>query len=168
VVSIIVTHDFVDALVLGDTIGVMEQGRLLQIGSREELLRHPKSRFVADFTGVNFFQGQVVHCNGEGLCRIRIGDATLCALACEAERVSLTFFPRDVTLHRNPPEGSAQNVFCGSVREIIHLGDRVRVALEAGLPVVAEISDLALQELGIQEGDRVYAALKATAIKTYG
>ncbi|MCC6442146.1 MAG: ABC transporter ATP-binding protein [Armatimonadetes bacterium] len=167
VVSIIVTHDFVDALVLGDAIGVMEEGRILQLGSREELLLHPKSKFVADFTGVNFFQGQVVSRNGDGWCHVRVGETHIHTPCTDAGRISLAFFPRDVTLHRDPPKGSAQNSLRGAVREILHLGDRIRVTIDSALPIVAEISDMALEDMELKEGDTIYAAFKATAIKTY-
>jgi len=46
-----VTHDQVEALVLSDRIGVMENGRLVQVGTPDEIYQHPKTRFVAEFVG---------------------------------------------------------------------------------------------------------------------
>ncbi len=56
-----VTHDQVEALTMSDRIGVMDQGKLLQVGAPEDIYEHPKSRFVADFIGeINLIPGTVV------------------------------------------------------------------------------------------------------------
>jgi molybdate transport system ATP-binding protein len=168
-IAIMVTHDYIDALTFGDQICVMDRGRLLQVGSREELLRHPKSRFVADLTGVNFFEGQISSASGNGLAQIWVGDSCLYA-ACEEKEMGGTlvaFFPSEVSISREHPSGSPRNVFRSEVKEIIHMGDKVRLSLNGALSMCAEISANALDELELREGDTVYAALKATAIKTY-
>ncbi len=48
---VFVTHDQEEALTMSDRIGVMDRGRLLQVGTPEEIYEHPASRFVADFIG---------------------------------------------------------------------------------------------------------------------
>jgi molybdopterin-binding protein len=168
-IAIMVTHDYVDALTFGDRICVMDRGRMLQIGTREDLLRHPKSQFVADLTGVNFFEGTISRSCGDGVAEVWVGNTCLYA-ACEHQEMGdlmLAFFPSDVTLGREPSATSARNVFQSEVREIVHLGDKVRVSLNGALPLSAEITADALEQLALREGDTVYASLKATAIKTY-
>ena len=168
-IAIMVTHDYIDALTFGDRICVLERGRVLQVGDRLELLRHPKSRFVAELTGVNFFQGTVSASRPEGLAEIWIGDARLYAATDQQEMgdILLTFFPSDVTLSRQPPPTSARNVFQSHVREIVHLGDRVRVSLNGALAMCAEVTASAVESLALREGDEIFAAVKATAVKTY-
>jgi molybdenum ABC transporter molybdate-binding protein len=51
--SIVVTHDYEDARVLGDRIAVMDQGKIIQSGSANEIAQYPASPFVAEFTGTN-------------------------------------------------------------------------------------------------------------------
>lgn len=48
---IFVTHDQGEALSMADRIAVFDQGRIMQVGTPEEIYRRPKSRFVADFVG---------------------------------------------------------------------------------------------------------------------
>jgi molybdate transport system ATP-binding protein len=168
-IAILVTHDYVDALTFGDRICVMERGRVLQVGEREELLRHPKSRFVAELTGVNFFEGTISSVREGGLAQISVGDTWLYA-ASEREEMGDTlvaFFPSDVAVSRERPATSAKNVFRSGVQEITHMGDKVRLALNGTLPMCAEVTSSSLEELGVSEGDSVYASVKATAIKTY-
>jgi spermidine/putrescine transport system ATP-binding protein len=60
-----VTHDQEEALTMSDRIAVMSMGRVLQIGSAQEIYEQPQSRFVADFIGeTNYMGGQVLHLEG--------------------------------------------------------------------------------------------------------
>src|SRR5206468_2171191 len=59
-VTLFVTHSPLEALVFGEQIAVMEQGRIVQMGSRDDLLRRPRARSVAELMGLNFFQGRVL------------------------------------------------------------------------------------------------------------
>ncbi|HIE52438.1 MAG TPA: ABC transporter ATP-binding protein [Armatimonadetes bacterium] len=165
--TIIVTHDYVDAFTFGDHIGVMDKGRLVQVGTREELLFAPKSKFIAEFTGVNFFTGYIDQASEDGLKIARVGEVCLYCLSELEGEVFLSFFPSDVTLSRTPPQGSARNVLKGVVRDLVHLGDRVRVGLDCGLPLVAEVTAQAVEELHLREGDEVFASFKAISVKTY-
>lgn len=168
-IAIMVTHDYIDALTFGDRICVLDRGRVLQIGAREQLLRHPMSRFVADLTGVNFFEGVIAPGSGSGMAEIWVGESCLHAAGDDKETgpTMVAFFPTDVTISKETPTSSARNVFRSQIREIIHMGDKVRVSLNGSLPMCAEITAEALEQLGAVEGHTVYASLKATAIKTY-
>src|SRR6266540_547257 len=66
VTALYVTHDQAEAVVLGDRIGVMRDGKLLQIGSPDEIYNRPADLFVASFTGAsNLLAGRVLDRNGE-------------------------------------------------------------------------------------------------------
>ena len=168
-IAIMVTHDYLDALTFGDRICVMDRGRVLQIGERQELLRHPKSRFVAELTGVNFYQGAISAPRKQGVAEVWIGNACL-HVASDSDELGdalLAFFPSDVAISRQRPSGSPRNVFESRVQEVVHMGDKVRVALNGAVPMCAEITAGSLDKLSIRTGDTVYASVKATAIKTY-
>jgi molybdate transport system ATP-binding protein len=168
-IVIMVTHDYIDALTFGDQICVLDRGRILQIGNRSQLLRHPKSRFVAELTGVNFFEGEITALPPEGAAEITVNGARLYAVSGQQEtgHTLVAFFPSDVAVSREAPDSSARNVFQTEIREIVHLGDKVRLSLNGALPMCAEITAGSLDRMGLREGDAVYASLKATAIKTY-
>src|SRR5262247_2863260 len=66
ITALYVTHDQSEAVVLGDRIGVMRDGRLLQLAPADEIYNRPADLFVANFTGAsNLFAGRVVERNGE-------------------------------------------------------------------------------------------------------
>jgi molybdopterin-binding protein len=79
--------------------------------------------------------------------------------------------PREITLYRERPSGSAQNAFHGVVSELIPEppsgGERVRVTLNTHPPLVAEVTSQAVIALGLREGEPVWATFKATGVACY-
>ncbi len=74
--TVYVTHDQVEAMTLADRVVVMNQGRIEQIGTPQELYHHPKTRFVAGFIGspaMNFIPCRLEESGGR--MRVRISDA---------------------------------------------------------------------------------------------
>lgn len=66
-----VTHDYEEALSLGNKIAVIHNGAILQKGTPEEVFRYPASEFVASFTGVkNFFRAEIIKEKEYALARI--------------------------------------------------------------------------------------------------
>ena len=170
-VTLFVTHSPVEAMVFGDRIAVVESGRISQTGTRDELLRQPRSRYVAELMGVNFFRGRVTSREPGGLASVRTEDGTLRIVEAEPQdEVFVAVDPRDITLHPSPPAGTAQNVFAGPIIQLVPeppFGERVRVSLDTRPRLVAEITAHAVRALGLREGLEVYAAFKATSARAY-
>lgn len=164
--TIIVTHDVVDALTLGDMLCVMNRGRIIQQGDRQELLSHPRDPFVAEFLGVNLLSG-IAEPTADGLCRVRCNGATFACAEPISGRVLLTCNPWDIALSPVRPQGSALNVLRGRVKEISRLGGRTRVTIENGVCLTAEITHASESRLGLTIGSHVFASFKASAVTVY-
>ena len=68
---IIITHEHSEALALAQRVAVIQEGRVVQIGTPEEVFTHPPNAFVADFTGAEtIWHGEVMSCE-DGLCMVR-------------------------------------------------------------------------------------------------
>jgi molybdate transport system ATP-binding protein len=169
-VTLYVTHSPLEALLFGDRIVVIEDGRISQAGSREELLRHPRSRYVAELMGTNLFAGRLGLLRGDGVT-IRTGEGKVeISTVHERGDVFVTVDPRQITLHAQSPEGSAQNVLAGPILELAPeppSGERVRVALGTQPALVAEVTREAVAALSLREGMAVHASFKATGVRTY-
>ena len=133
VTFIVVTHDQEEAMTLGQRLGVMNRGRIAQVGTPSDIYESPATRFVADFIGsVNMFEGQVseegsdfmrIHCSELG-CQVRTEHTVSCA--CGAT-VWTAIRPEKINISRQPlaPAQSAagENAVRGTVREIAYMGD---------------------------------------------
>jgi ABC-type Fe3+/spermidine/putrescine transport system ATPase subunit len=72
--AIHVTHDQAEAMSISDRIAVMKKGKIVQIGTPQELYMHPNSLFVAHFIGEsNFLEGYIVQTNGYSMVELRDG-----------------------------------------------------------------------------------------------
>jgi molybdate transport system ATP-binding protein len=171
---VMVTHDYLDALTLGDRIAVLEAGRVTQVGTREEVLRRPRTPFLAELTGHNVLEGRLGPREADADLRpVEVGPVVVHAAGAGdlAEGpVFVSFGPQEVTLLRGSagaPESSARNRFRGVVREVAPLADRMRVYLDVGVPLMADVVRSAAEELGLAEGAEVIAVVKATAVEVY-
>jgi spermidine/putrescine transport system ATP-binding protein len=73
--AIYVTHDQEEAFSIADRIVLMQEGRVVQTGTPEELYNHPKNKFVANFLGLsNLIQGTVKHINNQFFIESAIGN----------------------------------------------------------------------------------------------
>lgn len=165
--TIVVTHDVVDALTLGDTICVMDEGRIIQVGDRRELLSRPRNTFVAEFLGVNLVNCLAGPAAEEGLYEATCGDVRFYTFDAAEGEALLRCDPWDVSVSRQRPQGSALNVMRGKVTQLAHIGGRTRVTIENGISLVAELTHLSEEQLNLRPGDEVYASFKASATHVY-
>jgi len=169
--TIFVTHNPLDAVAFGQRIAVLDGGRIVQSGTPDRLLRQPRSPYVAAFTGVNLFQGRSSMPQPGGLSRIETDQGPVRVSGTEVGASPfVAVSPREITLYvAAPTAGSAQNVFRGPVVEMVPeppFGERVRVVLGTRPPLVAEVTQAAVDRLGLAVGTQVYASFKATAVST--
>lgn len=133
VTMIYVTHDQGEAMVLSDRVAVMNEGKIQQVAPPEVLYDEPTSLFVANFIGENNqLDGQVVEWSDD-LCRVKVADAGVVQAFPVAVQegdlnTSLTIRPERVEL--NPAPGSVANIFDAVVRDVIFLGDHLRIHAE--------------------------------------
>ena len=130
--ALYVTHDQEEAVVIGDRIGVMRDGRLLQMSAAVDLYNNPADLFVANFTGVtNTLSGRMV--NRDGLYgRVSLDGSTAHILAKvpdalrDGEAVLVGLRPENIMLSEPAAAGSAPQQFAGKImRRRFHGGQSV-------------------------------------------
>jgi molybdate transport system ATP-binding protein len=166
-VRVVITHDPVEASALADRLVLLEDGRVTQIGSPEEIRTAPRSHYAADFVGVNAFSGRIERLP-DGAGALATGGARVVVPwpgdASQGEVIAL-LRPSDVTLSLEPPVGSARNVFEGPVSWVAIEGDRARVRVASAPPLVADLTVGSVERLGLREGVRVWASFKAVEVR---
>ena len=155
--AIHVTHDQAEAMAIADRIAVMKKGRILQVGTPQELYMRPKHIFVAHFIGeANFLEG-FVEAVGQGESTVRLrGDLVL--------KVARTGLPRGQkvvvgvrpeVLSLRPAGGPADNALPGSVERVMFEGiiTRYEVRLESDDLLVVTVPSMMARPFG--PGDKV-------------
>jgi molybdate transport system ATP-binding protein len=161
--TIVVTHDPVDAYALADRVAIVDHGTIAQVGSIADVTAHPRSRYVADLVGTNLVTGEI----GGGVLITAAGVHVVVAGA-EPGRSFASIRPQAITVQRTlHADTSVRNCWAGTIAAIDLLGDRVRIGIDGALPLTAEITAAALAELDLRPGERVVATAKATDISTY-
>ena len=161
---LVVTHDPIDVVALADRVIVLEQGRVLQTGTLADLRATPRSRYVADLVGINLYRGTL---SGS---TVTLRDGGRLVVVNDHDRTGEVFAavrPDAVALHRDRPEGSPRNTWAATVRTVDHEGPRARVTLSGPIPITAEITQRAADELGVAVGTDAWVSVKATEIETY-
>jgi len=165
-----VTHDFDEALRLGDLVAVLSEGRIAQSGTPEQVFRYPNSAFVARFVGSgNVIAGTVQRSDPseqEVPFRGRFQGENL-SLDVVAERegpAHAVIRPEDIVLSLTPHPDSARNHKEAGVTRLERLGPVTQVHLDVGRTLIASVTTASADEMALHPGLRVIIALKATAI----
>ena len=150
-VTILVTHDPLDALTLAGTVLVLDGGRVAQTGTPQEVAARPLTDHVARLVGLN-----VVGSGADGRDLLR------------------AFRPSAVTVSPTEPDGSARYRWRGEVTGLAPHGDQVRLQVQvaapgpdAGRDLLADVTPAAVTELALVPGRAVWLSVKATAVDTY-
>ena len=161
-VRILVTHDPLEAIALAERLVVLDEGRVSQTGTPQEISERPRSRYVADLVGVNLMRGQA---HGD---EVSLGSGTTLAVP-EAGRgdVFVVIHPHSVALYRQPPGGTPRNIWAGEAEGLDFEGERVRVRVGGPLPIVAEVTPAAVADLQLGDGGPVWVSVKATELRVY-
>lgn len=171
VTVVYVTHDQDEALVVADRIAVINEGRIVVVGSADEVMGLAEDQWTATFFGVEPASVGEVTGVADGVFTVRIASAelTLSGVAAIGDSILLSVPPEDVLLFESGvdlPVTSARNRLNAVVTGIEHRGSTVRVSLDAsGMRLAASVSRASAAELELDLGRHVLTVFKATAVQ---
>ena len=166
--AVLVTHDRGEAMALGDRVGVLMDGRLLQVDGAAQVFRAPATEEIARFVGVE----TILDCRVvEGAWDLSVLDAggqriEVAQAGVPGERVRLCLRAEDVTLFPGAPKSAASSAFnrlAGRVLRIVPTGAYMRVTVDCGFPLVALMTRRSIEEMELRDGAPVTAHFKSTA-----
>lgn len=133
VTVVYVTHDQSEALTMSDRVAVFDDGRIQQLAPPDDLYERPENAFVAAFIGENnTLRGKVTGIDGD-ICHVKLKDGSLVKslrVNVEGDGVDTTLSLRPERVTISPADGSADNIFAAEVKELIYLGDHIRVRMD--------------------------------------
>ena len=123
---VIVTHDQEEAMTVASRVAVMDEGRIIQVATPQEIYEEPNSVYVADFIGdVNIIQGTATPAGDGAYTVISEGLEPLSATSArplsDGQACHLAIRPEKVAIHANKPD--ADNAVQGKVLDIAYLGN---------------------------------------------
>jgi len=164
-----VSHNFEETLAVADRIGIMQDGRVRQVGTPEEVFRRPASEFVARFVrseniwrgvgesrsrGVEESEGGTSGSQGEVF--VSVGLMSLKAADGPEGEVYLTVRPEDVEVAA-AFSSDLPNMVTGPVARVVDRGPLVRVDVDGAVTMVALVPRRAWQASGLQVGEMACA-----------
>ncbi len=162
-----VTHDFEEAIALGNRIAVVGEGRLMQLGTPEEIFRHPNSEFVARFAMTrNIFLGKAERKpNGDTVFKV---DSTEFITATDAEGTyHASIRPEDILISSEPIHSSARNCFPGTITHVVDKGSTLYVTVSIPPELSCLVTRHSFEEMELHEGMKVYVTFKASSIHIF-
>jgi len=160
--NVLVTHDLLDAVALGDRMIVIQDGEVVQTGTPAEVTARPRSSYVADLVGVNLLRG-----TAHGTILDIDGDGKLTCAEPATGPVLAVIAPAAVSVSRQRPEGSGENTWPGQISAVDLMGDRVRVRTEGTPAITAEVPPAAVDQLKLDDGGELWACVSPAAITVY-
>ncbi len=171
VTCVMVTHDQEEAMTMATRIGVMSEGKILQVGKPAEIYETPNCRFVADFIGsVNLFKGNVTEDEPDHVvidtpeCKHYVshgitGTAGMTVyVAVRPEKMSIQTMPPE-DAERESLEQVGYNVVQGVIKDLAYLGSLTtyHVALDSGVVLKVTHTNAARHDATVLTwGDKVY------------
>jgi molybdate transport system ATP-binding protein len=165
--AIVVTHDWVDALTLGDQMLVISGGRVLQSGPPQEVFTRPEHREVAAAVGVETVAAGRIERRDGGIAFLQVGSGKLVAADPGGDELDYYVCIRgeDVTLERGrADQSSARNHLRGRVIEITPAGVLTKITIDVGFELTALVTRQAVADLELVKGAEVFAVFKASAV----
>jgi molybdate transport system ATP-binding protein len=160
--NVLVTHDLLDAVALGDRMVVIENGAIVQTGTPAEVTARPRSRYVADLVGVNLLRG-----TAHGSVLVVDGGGQLTCAESATGPILAVIAPAAVPVSRERPDGDGQNTWPGQISAVDLMGDRVRVRIDGTPAITAEVPPAAVDEHKLDDGGQLWASVSPAAITVY-
>lgn len=159
-----VTHDQEEALTMSDRIGVMSEGRLLQVGDSQEIYERPRTRFVADFIGdINVIEAEV---SASGTAELENGREVRIPDGHPVNGpIHIALRPERLALHRSGEDvADSRNRLEAKITRRTYYGDVFYYDVDAGLSGLLEVKEENRPEIGKHEvGDTVVVSWSVEA-----
>jgi tungstate transport system ATP-binding protein len=167
ITTVFVTHDRDEAFALANRVGVLNQGYLLQIGSREDVFLRPETESVAEIVGIENRLAGVVETSDGDYITVKISDVRIRAKGrlSTGTTVVVCIRPEEVSLSLAPCEANDQNRLTGKVIAVSPGMIHHRISLDcSGFNLVALVDRKESFDLNLTEGDKLAVVFSPNAV----
>ncbi len=156
---ILVSHDPVETLLIGEKLLVIDNGKIIQKGTVAEVANQPANSWVAKFLNLNLLSA-----TADGLSARIEGGGSLRLAEQYHGSVHISFPASAISLYLDPPDGSPRNVWEVVVKTLHADGGIVRVGITGPFEATAMITQESLHHLDLRLGTKCWATIKANEL----
>ena len=163
-----VTHDYEEAVSLASKLAVIEQGKIVQTGTPEEIFLYPKSEFIAKFIGVkNFYRGKLLtHENSSDLKSFETSGILFHVATDEKNEDGFLLIPAEsIVISENFNNNSSRNFFKGKIIDIFPAKLGLEVVVDIGVKITSIVSKEATEKLSLEKNKEIWISFKASSAK---
>jgi ABC-type Fe3+/spermidine/putrescine transport system ATPase subunit len=165
-----VTHDFEEAITMGDRIAVIGEGAIQQVGLPDEVFRHPNSVFVARFTmASNVFTGTAL-LESDGRACFHIDGARIITGADMEGLCHASIRPEDILVSDSAAAMSTEdgcNHFTATITQVIKKGSVVHLAVNLPPPMTCLLTYHYYQQMDLQVGHKAYITIEPSSVHLF-
>jgi len=161
------THDMQQAQRVAGRVGVLMNGRLVQVGRPGDIFFSPDSARIAGFVGIrNLLKGHIVR-SESGIAVVDVNGRDIEAVSALPAGAAVEIFirPEEVVLSKSASDSSARNNLRCAIRSLSSNGPLCTVIVDCGFPLEVLVTDRSAVELELSQGQEVYASFKASAVR---
>ena len=165
--TIHVTHNFEEAVALGDRIAVIMDGQILQIGTPDEIFRKPNSELVARFLMTrNIIEGEVSD-SSDGQSVFSVEGTKLAVNTTLRGRAHASIRPEDILISREPLHSDALNSLQGTITRIVDRGSVIYIKVNVPPEFTCLILRRSLKEIGLKEKEKAFITFDASDVNIF-
>ncbi len=165
--TIHVTHDFEEAIALGDRIAVMINGNIVQVGTPQEVFHHPNSEAVARFLMTrNIFDGEVQE-NPDGQSVFHLNGNMIPVNTSLRGKRHASVRPEDITISVDTSDSDTSNCLKGTITRISDRGSIAYVWIDVPPEFTCLMLRPSLKEMRLQEGQQISIKIRASAFNIF-
>ncbi len=161
-----VTHDYEEAMALGNKISIIEKGNIVQTGTTAEVLENPRTFFAASFSGErNFFNVRFI--GSHALIDGKQGENITIKLnqTPPFQEAKILIRANSISILLHEPDSSNMNNFKGVITSILPRKDGYQICTDIGVPVYANITSESLLRMNLTEKQEIWLSFKASAVE---
>jgi molybdopterin-binding protein len=160
-----VTHDQLEAASVAERIGVMRNGRMLEVGTPADFAEKSSPEAESIFQSDNLIRGNIIGKEAE-LALIDTGAGKIIeAITDRTGQVMVHVKPENVIVSKHSVDTSARNRFFGKVIEVTDLGPTIRLKISGDTRITAIVTRRSFFEMQLNIGSDVHVFFKATSVE---
>lgn len=160
-----VTHDLEEAMILADRIAVINDGKMVQLGTKKDIIERPGSKFLASFIGIkNYFSAEIKKEKDKSIALLDKGISLNLKNNSDSGRRNLYIRSEDIGFSFEEFEGKDKNVFKGSVNNLTYTKNGIELEIDFGIKFYVLANYKVFDSLNINIGDTIYIRINSEDI----